>query len=215
MIVELSEQLRAAVNATITETDLKRVEQTSDAFLSRIACRILLFPSGTSLQRNLRTAAGAMVYGKILYGGVARYRVIGSSGRSKRKAGERTAIASPGQPAEAWLQYGGPERNYDAVDMGPCALMEFTILPKGLTLPLLCKDDNNQEMSVLQVRCNPNLLLDFPTEEPTDVEERSVSGHELLHDDPLGASEMDYLEGLESTFTTVLGGLGNEIESIV
>jgi vesicle-fusing ATPase len=79
----------------------------------------------------------------------------------------------------------------------------------------LCEDDNNQEMSVLQVRCNPNLLLDFPTEEPTDVEEGSVSDDEPLHDDPLGASEMDYLEGLESTFTTVLGGLGNEIESIV
>jgi ATP-dependent 26S proteasome regulatory subunit len=33
--------------------------------------------------------------------------------------------------------------------------------------------------------------------------------------DPLCASEIEYLEGLESTFTTVLGGLGKEIESIV
>ena len=33
---------------------------------------------------------------------------------------------------DAWLQFGGPERNYEAVDMGACAILEVIILPTGL-----------------------------------------------------------------------------------
>ena len=208
MIVELSEQLRAAVNATITAVDLERVEQTSDDFLSRIACRILLMPSGSSLQNNLRTAPGAMVYGKMLYGGATRYRVIGSSTR-KRKAGERTAIATTGEAMDSWLQYGGPERNYDAVDMGPCALVEITILPKGLSLPTMKEDGENSEMSAVQVQCEPDLLFQFPKEAVNE----GISGKKS--EAHLEVSESDHLEGLEYTFTAVLGGLEKEIESIV
>jgi vesicle-fusing ATPase len=217
MIVELSEQLRTAVNATITPKLLDQVVQSSDEFLSRISCRIVLLPSGSSLRSNLRTAAGAMVYGKILYGGGTRYRLIGSSTRNKRKAGERTAIASQGEATEAWLQYGGPERNYDSLDMGPCAIMELTILPKGLNLPLIDEDEANTEMSVLKVQCNPSLLFEFPNTTTNDnitAADKDDTNDEDVQD-ALSESEMEYLEGLESTFSTVLGGLGNEIESIV
>ncbi|KAL3902413.1 MAG: hypothetical protein SGARI_005848, partial [Bacillariaceae sp.] len=145
MILEMSQDLRSAIDGIMTERDYERVDQTSEEFLSRIACRVLLFPSGSSLQHNLQSPPGAMVYGKLLYGGVTRYRILGNTAntnRPKRKAGERTVISNPRTgdhpvPIESWLQYGGPQRCYSALDIGPCAVMEITILPKGLTLDLL------------------------------------------------------------------------------
>jgi vesicle-fusing ATPase len=212
MIVELSEPLRAAVNATITEKSLEQVEQTSEVFLSRIACRLILLPSGKSLQNNIRTEAGAMVYGKQLYGGATRYRVIGSQ-QQKRKAGERMVIASQGEAQDAWMQYGGPERNYDALDMGPCALMELTILPKGLTVPELEETKENHEMYILQGKCNPALLFDFPSNAtatlPSDTLDFESSEDEIAH------HGSEYLPRLQSRFTSVLGGLTTEIEAIV
>lgn len=212
MIVELSEPLRAAVNSTVTEKALQQVEQTSEVFLSRIACRLILLPSGRSLQSNIRTAPGAMVYGKQLYGGATRYRVIGSQQR-KRKAGERTVIASPGEAQVAWMQYGGPERNYDAMDMGPCALMELTILPKGLTVPALEETKDNDEMYILQGRCNPEFLFDFPSHETT-ARSSNASNLESLESEVerSGSAQQDRLE---SRFTSVLGGLTAEIEAII
>jgi vesicle-fusing ATPase len=211
MIVELSEQLRSAVNATITPEALEMVEQTYEEVLSRIAFRVVLLPSGASLNNNLRAEAGSMIYGKVLYGGVTRYRLIGASGR-KRKAGERTAIASSGTPTRSWLQYGGPERNYDAVDVGPCAFMELTILPKGSSLPLVREDDDNLEMAVSRVQFNPGLLFGFPDD--SSSKDESETANEIM-DDFLHPDDADYLDGVESRFRTVVGGLGGEIESIV
>ena len=64
-----------------------------------------------------------MVYGKLLYGGARRFRIL--PGKMARRTGERTAIASASSVADgveenvkSWLQFGGPERNYEAVDMG-------------------------------------------------------------------------------------------------
>ena len=41
---------------------------------------------------------------------------------------------------DAWLQYGGPERNYQAVDMGPCLLLELILLPLGLEVPSISQE---------------------------------------------------------------------------
>lgn len=225
-IMELSEPLRAAVNASITNETLAQVDQTEEAFLSRIACRIVVLPSGGSLLNNLRTAPGAMVYGKQLFGGATRYRMIGSSTR-QRKAGERTVLASPGESVDAWLQYGGPERNYDAVDMGPCALMELTIVPKGLTVPTFDEmtlvdngtGDSKPEMIIMQSQCNPQYMFEFPSDSASLVQDQTTGGQEgdILQDpnDSSTISEVEYLDTLESTFTTVLGGLGKQIEAII
>ena len=158
MILELSNELRAAVTMEITATDLQRIQQSRTEFLNRIGCRLILLPSGGTLARNLREEPGAMVYGKLCFGGVTRYRLLGGGGgggagrrTTRRKAGERTLLAPSVRPSNnlnnnnntsahesvaGWLQYGGPERNYEAVDMGPCGLIEITILPKGLELGL-------------------------------------------------------------------------------
>ena len=149
MVVELSSEFRSAVQGLLTEGDLERAgivdAQSRTDFLSRIGCRLILLPSGRSLQTNIQTPPGAMVYGKLLYGGVTRYRLIGGGGkRPPRKAGERTTIMPLREESgdslprsKGWLQYGGPDRNYNAIDMGPCGLMEVTILPKDLKLGLL------------------------------------------------------------------------------
>jgi vesicle-fusing ATPase len=232
IIVELSEKLRTTIDATIGLADLERVDQSSEAFLSRIACRLILLPSGGSLAKNLRTMAGAMVYGKLLYGGVTRYRVIGNTGNGQqmRRVGERTLIAQQRVPTESWLQYGGPERNYDAVDMGPCAIMELTILPKGFDLPLLYEPIENSynnilnEMTIAQMQWNPDEFFSFPKEEEeesvadVDIKNEASLDGELLESDDLSSllvTDGEYIEGLESTFSNVVGGLQLEIQSIV
>lgn len=210
MIVELSALLRTAVNNTVSQQALIQVDQSAEEFLARIACRLVLLPSGKSLQYNIRTAPGAMVYGKQLYGGSTRYRVIGTN-KQKRKAGERTVISSQGKAVEAWMQYGGPERNYDAIDMGPCALMEVTILPKGLTVPDLEQTQDNHEMFILQGNCNPALLFHFPSENKTGMPDTNTA----LRDANVNLTVSDRSTLWESRFTSVLGGLSTEIEAII
>jgi hypothetical protein len=111
MLLELSEDLRISINNVMSEKDYQRIEQSPQDFLSRISCRVLLMPSGKTLHNNLQSPPGAMVYGKLLYGGVTRYRILGNTANSKRpqrKAGERTVIAPPPSgetlvPTEAWV----------------------------------------------------------------------------------------------------------------
>ena len=263
MIVELSNELRLAVNDALTEKDFERVGQSRTELLSRIGCRFILLPSGTSLKDNLRTAPGAMVYGKLCYGGVTRYRMLGTGGgiggndnykKIPRKAGERTTIVPNDAKSrvEGWLQYGGPERNYDAIDMGPCGLMEVTLLPKDFTLGLLSggrqvyatgqikatkpgnddKDDDGddaavekfvvtpknaerqltEEMVVTQATTSfdPQWLFSFPPEE-----EKKNSTTTTVRDNDDSLYEYYGVDDIERKFSTVLGGLQNEIQSII
>jgi vesicle-fusing ATPase len=254
MIIGFDDELRSAVNATLTPNDYELVEQTQYEFLSRVACRVILVPSGGTLCDNLRTPPGAMVYGKLLYGGVTRYRILGNAGHGKptRKVGERTVLAPPATtsssssslnvvPTEAWLQYGGPERNYEAVDIGPCALMEITILPKGLTLPpfggsLGRKDDettlsgvstttittsavDTQEMiATRSTACNPRWLFYFPPVAAQSSNETSTVAQALSTNSGEFNNELGNqysLNDVESSLSSVLGGLQSEIQSII
>jgi len=267
MVVELSEELRAAVDNVLTPVDYDRVLQSRTDFLSRIGCRLIVMPSGQTLRDNLKTPPGAMVYGKLLYGGVTRYRILGAAGnnggrRPPRRAGERTAIMPMKDPnsdivptIQGWLQYGGPERNYEAIDMGPCGIMEVTILPKDLKLGLLSAkessalkpelsaspsvpqaDDNEEEddlEAILPIErqpteemvasrataFDPQWLFTFPpdtsnttatTEGSNNNETSSVTNDQTTQSDDYGS-----LDNIEKTFSTVLGGLQPEIQSII
>ena len=267
MVVELSGEFRSAVNNLLTEGDLQRAgiidEQSRADFLSRIGCRMVLLPSGKSLRDNIQTPPGAMVYGKLLYGGVTRYRIIGGAGnnggRPPRRAGERTTIMplkegnkdAPPPASKAWLQYGGPDRNYNAVDMGPGGLMEILILPKDLKLGLLSaressalepepyvkmvsKDDdgNNEKDETLRaVECqpteemvvsqaanfDPQWLFSFPPEtnsKATKVLNNETSSDSLLADTTTSEAYVG-VNDIEKRFSTVLGGLQPEIQSII
>ena len=259
MVVEMSSEFRKAIWNLLTEGDLERAgiveAQSRTDFLSRIGCRLILLPSGQSLRDNIQTAPGAMVYGKLLYGGVTRYRLIGGGGtRPPRRAGERTTIMplpdeNGGTPpcSKGWLQYGGPDRNYDAIDMGPCGLMEVTILPKDLKLGLLSTresaaleaefaakvvtnsetiDDEEdrsivferqatEEMVVSQQAASfdPRWLLSFPSEtnsSTTKNETSSTNQTNIRLDTTYGG-----VDDIEMQFSTVLGGLQPEIQSII
>lgn len=245
MIIGFDDELRSAVNATLTQDDYDLVEQTHDEFLSRVACRMILLPSGGTLRDNLCTPPGAMVYGKLLYGGSTRYRILGNAvhGRPTRKVGERTVMAPPatssssiGIPTEAWLQYGGPERNYEAVDIGPCAVMEITILPKGLSLPTFGRilgriDDDStsgvsgnsiassasdtQEMiATHSTACNPRWMFHFPPAALNNENSTAEAG--LAKDGEFNELGNQYsLNDVESSLSSALGGLQSEIQSII
>lgn len=265
MVVELSGEFRSAVNNLLTQGDLERTgmidAQSRADFLSRIGCRMVLLPSGKNLQDNFQTPPGAMVYGKLLYGGVTRYRIIGGAGnnggRPPRRAGERTTImplrdvneVTP-PTSKGWLQYGGPDRNYNAIDMGPCGLMEFTILPKDLKLGLLSARessalepepsvktvsqeddcDNENDETLRAVKCqpteemvvsqaanfDPQWLFSFPPE--TDSNTTKALNNETSSDIQLDATTSEDYGGvndIEKRFSTVLGGLQPEIQSII
>ena len=92
-----------------------KVRQLRTAFLDRLGCRLILLPSGQPLRGGLYEPPGSLTFGKLLYGGVARYRLVPSSARGgvngrpqpPRRAGERTARkASAAENVPSWLQYG-------------------------------------------------------------------------------------------------------------
>jgi vesicle-fusing ATPase len=240
MIVEMSDDLRSALDGIMTDRDYERVDQTPEDFLSRIACRILLFPSGATLLQNLQSPPGAMVYGKLLYGGVTRYRILGNTAnanRAKRKAGERTVIAPPRTgdetvPTESWLQYGGPERCYSALDIGPCAVMEITILPKGLRMDSLRHASTQtvssqleeiplepvfrseyQDMVAIQATmCDPRFLFDFPVASTNTTKNAAMQAQNVT---PSHAENSCTIVDVKTRFSTTLGGLQPQIDSII
>mmetsp|Transcript_28752 Transcript_28752/g.43881 ORF Transcript_28752/g.43881 Transcript_28752/m.43881 type:complete len:597 (+) Transcript_28752:104-1894(+) len=200
LTLECSAILKDSVDPHLTKHNLELVGQTREEFLSRMACRIYIMPSGSSLARNLRTAPGGMIYGKLLYGGVSRYRILG--GRQPRRAGERTAIFGAGE--DSWLQYGGPERSYRAVDMGPCAVMEMILLPKGLQVEEIENDIEMVMNANHQFPLQKNFL--FQSEKEDNDNSRSTSGQK---------SQSQEVVYYKSDFKSVLGGLEPQINAIV
>ena len=143
-IVDLSTPfLRQVANSVMTDSDLELIDQTRTQFLDRMVCRIILLPSGTALSKPLWEPPASLVYGKLLFGGVTRYRRLVSTSSSSsssssssqpkiRKAGERTEIKSTlSTRSTTWIQYGGTQRMYEGVDIGPACLLEVVLLPRG------------------------------------------------------------------------------------
>lgn len=138
-------------NATPSASPAKQ-RQIRQEFLNRLQCRLILLPSGQPLQSNLLEPTGSLIFGKLLYGGVTRYRLLPNSASSSksinggsinnsnqdtpttitgRRTGERTERkTTPSQIIPTWTQYGGTPRRYDAVDMGPAMILEWVLLPK-------------------------------------------------------------------------------------
>ena len=246
VVVELGPELRKSVSAAIDDTMLDHIDSTREEFLSRIGCRLIVLPSGTPLTHALRAPPGAMIYGTLLLGGVSRFRLLGSthSNRPRRRAGERTLVANPNESTKSWLQFGGPERCYEAIDAGPCAFLEVLILPKTFTLPLLLPlfeeiDITNPEtgsatellevpsvetiedMTIGQMKWNVRDIFDFedPLRDAKEVAKlndcTATQGETEKFDERLLASGQDYLDYLESSFTASVGGLQPQIDNII
>ena len=170
---------------------------------------MITLPSGKSLQDNIRTPPGAMVYGKLLYGGAKRFRIL--PGKARRKTGERTAVKTrESENVRAWLQYGGPERNYEAVDMGPCAILELIILPKGLKMTSIFHEGDH--MAISKLGWNADDMISFFDTTFDDKTSRS----DVEIDDPMiTLSGNERNQFIEDTFTKRVGGLQPQIQSIV
>ena len=184
---------------------MKTIDSTRQEFLDRITFRLIVMPSGAELVHPLRTPPGAMAYGKLLYGGVKHYRIIGSV--CKRWAGEWSLVCD--ETAKLWLQYDGPECNYEAIDMGPCRLVELILMPKGLSLPLLC-DEDEEAMALCNVGWDLRSMFDFVSINET---KKTVTKHvDELDNDLFSMSSQSHIDALHSTFSSSMGGLQPQIQ---
>lgn len=210
-IVDLSSEIRQVANTMIYDHDLELIECTRNEFLQRIDVNLILLPSGKSLENNIRTPAGAMAYGKLLYGGVTRYRLL--PGKLQRRTGENTALKSKeNENVKAWIQYGGPLRNYEGLDIGSSAVLEVIILPPGLKK----EDDNDGNMKLSNIGWEMNRMITF-YDENQSVHSKS-SYLDSVSDD---RDEFLYLSGKErneffmENFSQTVGGLQPQIATIV
>ena len=150
MTIELSDDLRMIASSVLVDSFFHQEEElgvSKAELLSRIGCRMYILPSGATLS-PLETPSGGVSYGKVLYGGVRRHRLLGSSSSMKppRKVGEKLELSVD----SSWMQYGGPLRVYSAVDMGPCALLELSVLPPQTEMTALdqLEDNDNPRESI-------------------------------------------------------------------
>jgi hypothetical protein len=225
LIVDLSTELRQVANTTISDHNLHLIDFTREDFLCRLGCRLLLFPSGASLSAPLVEPPSSMIYGKLLYGGITRYRRLlsSSSRRPPRRAGERTAYKlSPNDNIPCWVNYGGTERMYEAVDIGSAALLEVIVLPKaviarGATLTDMVSISNvGEDMVIQNLSWKPQQMFDMIIEGVTGIKNSSVDPMNLVTGyTPISQSGKDRNDAFESDFKSSVGGLGAQIDAIV
>ena len=217
LIVDLSDDIRVIANETISDKKMDYIEQTRNEFLSRISCRLILLPSGSVLREPLSEAPGSMIYGKLLYGGVTRYRrlISSNSRRPPRRAGERTEVMSTASDnIPAWIMFGGPERMYEAVDMGSAGILEIVLLPRGKELPPLM--GVKQDMVVGNMAWLPQNMFGYVL----DASENGATGGLEEFDfvtgySPISLAGSERNDAFESDFRSTVGGLQKEIDAII
>lgn len=219
LIVDLSSELRGAANATMVDANFDLIGQSRTQFLSRMGARLILLPSGAPLSKPLMEPPASLIFGKLLYGGVTRYRrLISSNSRQPpRKAGERTDTKiSARDNIPPWIQYGGAERMYEGVDIGPAAIMEILLLPRGQVLSDASSSGSFSDMVVQSLVWKPRDIFDAvyhnvnATERGGADATDSISGYT-----PISQSGKDRNYAFESDFKEAVGGLQPQIDAIV
>jgi vesicle-fusing ATPase len=209
----------------IAQDHLQFVDMTLEEYSSRIACHVILLPSGSeTAPLSLVESTGAHVYGKLLYGGVTRFRLL-KSGKTIRRAGENREVMIPStkhQQHPSWVQLGGLERRYEAIDMGPAAVLELTLLPRlWQDLPTvfdkstLLGKRGDMVISDAAYGWNPSAMLKLIPETGCggDDQDKNVSDE--------GANAFKVYEGeqrnvaLRSHFQNRVGGLQSSIDAII
>lgn len=109
-----------------------------------------------------------------------------------------------------------------AVDMGPCALVEIIVMPKGLSFPL--PSEEGDAMWLSQMGWSPNdifqfykepMISDSVTTDGSIASDLSEKDSTDKGDQEVDKSGKDYIDVLESSFTSSVGGLQSQIEAIV
>jgi hypothetical protein len=215
LIVDFSKEIRSMVNATISDERLAMIELTRSEFLDRIGCRLILLPSGSALNEPLTEPPASLIYGKLLYGGAERYRRLASSNskRPPRKAGERTDVmASAHDNVPAWIQYGGAERMYEAVDMGSAGILEVVLLPRGKKLPDIMSQKG--DMVIGNMAWAPDNIFVLASDDAGKAsaldEFDFVTGYT-----PISLAGSERNNAFRSDFRSSVGGLQKEIDAIV
>ena len=226
-VMDLSMDLRQVINTTFLTDDamLSKIDETRSDFLSRLQCRLWWFPSGTALPGPLLEPPATLVFGKLLYGGLTRYRRLGggtgrttASSQQQRRAGVRTDVKPTiHDPVPTFLMYGGVERMYESVDMGPAALLEVILYPRGQeqNAQQFASHNTNSRNTIMQllgVIWRPQSMFCYyqpnnatSTNSPT----ASASTVSML---PSGSRRNDaFRDGMQST----IGGLQPQIDTIV
>lgn len=246
VVVDLSLEARAAANATVSDEFLillnaggdssisttssisvSKMQQLRQDFLNRLQCKVILLPSGQGLRGGLVEPAGSLIFGRLLYGGVTRYRILPSSTsgnsnttsmKAPRRAGERTERkTSASEKIPTWVQYGGGERRYDGVDMGPCMIMEWGLMPKitGSHIDLSLSGASG-DMVLRKLAWNPQNM--FFIDEGYDNQQPEESGKRKEEPGYVGALSLsgnDRNEAFVDGFQQRVGGLGLQIDAIV
>ena len=211
---------------------------TLEEYTSRIACHIILLPSGAeTAPLSLVESTGAHVYGKLLYGGVTRFRLL-KSGKTVRRAGEnREVMMIPPSSSSSklnkshpsWVQLGGIERRYEALDIGPAAVLEITLLPKlWQDLPTVfdkstIMGDKRGDMTISDAAFgwDPSTMLKLLPPESQDSasnnDDKSMQESESSSEEGIfGTYEGEQRNvALRSHFQSRVGGLQSSIDAIV
>ena len=245
MVVDLSLEARMAANATVSDDFLRMLNLSNDdtaskisigkmkqirtEFLNRISCKLILLPSGQSMQGSLSEPNGSLIFGKLLYGGVTRYRILPSSNaqdgppKPPRRAGERTERkTSMKDNIPCWVQYGGTERKYDAVDMGAAMVLEVSLAPKIQTTtdqsPSSTASNiqtSKGDMVLTRLNWSPNNMFRFVD---SHDESQDASNSKTVVSVTSGASTLQGKERNDafiSDFKDRVGGLRPQIDAIV
>jgi len=201
----------------ISEEHLEFVDMSIEQYTSRIGCHIILLPSGFETSPlSLVESTGAHIYGKLLYGGVNRFRLL-NSGSSVRRVGEKREIVSDSDAERghsSWVQLGGLERKYEALDIGPAAVLELTLLPRlWQDLPtvfdksiIMGESRRDMVLSNAAFGWEPSLMLDLISED----EPKSNTTNQTTT-----SAEHPSSSTLSSRFQSKVGGLDTQIDAII
>ncbi|KAL7484439.1 hypothetical protein ACHAW6_010965 [Cyclotella cf. meneghiniana] len=210
----------------ISKEHLEFVDMSLDRYVSRVACHVIFLPSGAeTAPLSLVESTGAHVYGKLLYGGVNRFRIL-NSGKTVRRVGEKRETMSGGVISHpSWVQLGGIERKYEALDIGPAAVLELTLLPRlWQDLPtvfdksvLMGGASTDMVLSSAAFGWDPAVMLDFLSEE----ELLPVNNTDGCNPDSMSSHTLQSCEGkqkadaLSTHFQSRVGGLQPQIDAII
>ena len=237
LIVDLSDDARRAANSTVSDDFLRllnsdgsnnnetnstkllglnKMQQLRTDFFNRLQCNLILIPSG-QMNGYLFEASGTLTFGKLLYGGVTRYRILPSySGSSlPRRAGERTERkSSKYENIPAWIQYGGTERRYEAVDMGPACVLELSLLPK-MRYGEQTRQSTEEDMMINRFAWSPQSMFRYVDNEQATQSDEVNGESTSLDGTPASLQGKDRNDAFSSEFTSRVGGLQPQIDAIV
>lgn len=220
LYVELDDEFRREVNEGDHSEYLRALGLKRAELLRRLSLRLVLFPSGGTLRKPLSTPTpGGITFGKLLYGGVKRYRVLGGS----RRTSERTATKpTPEDKVPAWVQYGGSGRTYEALDVGPAAVLEITLHPLGKPVLSLREEQQQQQQQpshgdgvLSRLAWSPQDMFTLRDDEESSTldnnnKKKTVSA---VPNDSLSGKDRN--DSLESSFSSSLGGLKPQIQTVI